>query len=404
MPVTIGIDPHKSTHTAVAVDRNEQQIAKLTLPANKDQTDRLLAWAEPLDPDRVWAIESAAGLGRLLAQQLTAAGERVVDVPPTLTARVRLLGSSKASKNDPNDALATAVAGLRHCGLRTVTRDGHTAILRLLADRHHDLVALRTQSACRLHVMLRELSAGGAPIRISAAHGTEFVDRIDVGDDPVAQERRRLAREHLADMRRIDTELDAVKVRIRDAVAASGTALTELHGVGPVVAAIVLGHVHDIARFRTRAQFTSYNGTAPIEASSGNRTIHRLSRRGNRHLNHAIHMAAVSQISHYGTAGGDYYRRKIDEGMAPKSALRALKRKISDALYARMIADARRTARRVDQGGPGGQTGNDSDSSATGSHPEPALRKSHSRTATNSKSSRAYKPSSALMKARQRTT
>lgn len=173
MTVTIGIDPHKSTHTAVAVDRDERQLARLTLPANKEQTARLLAWAEPLDADRVWAIESAAGLGRLLAQQLIAAGERVVDVPPTLTARVRLLGPSKASKNDPNDALATAIAGLRHCGLRAVTRDGHTAILRLLADRHHDLVALRTQSACRLHVMLRELSAGGAPIRISAAHGTE---------------------------------------------------------------------------------------------------------------------------------------------------------------------------------------------------------------------------------------
>ena len=111
MPVTIGIDPHKSTHTAVAVDRDEHQLACLTLPADRQQTDRLLAWAEPLDTDRVWAIESAAGLGRLLAQQLLAAGEHVIDVPPTLTARVRVLGSSKASKNDPNDALATATPG-----------------------------------------------------------------------------------------------------------------------------------------------------------------------------------------------------------------------------------------------------------------------------------------------------
>ena len=116
MSVTIGIDPHKSTHTAGAVDRDEHQIGRLTLAADRHQTDRLLAWAEPLDVDRVWAIESAAGLGRLLAQQLIAAGEHVVDVPPTLTARVRLLGSSKASKNDPNDAFATAIAGLRHCG------------------------------------------------------------------------------------------------------------------------------------------------------------------------------------------------------------------------------------------------------------------------------------------------
>ena len=134
MSVTIGIDPHKSTHTAVAVDRDELPIARLTLAASRCQTDRLLAWAKPLDDDRVWAIESAAGLGRLPAQQLVAAGERVIDVPPTLVARVRLLYSSKSSKNDPNDAVSTAIAGLRHCRLRRVERDDHTVVLRLLAD------------------------------------------------------------------------------------------------------------------------------------------------------------------------------------------------------------------------------------------------------------------------------
>ncbi len=338
MSVTIGIDPHKSTHTAVAVDRDEHQIARLTIAADRHQTDRLLAWAEPLDVDRVWAIESAAGLGQLLAQQLIAAGEHVVDVPPTLTARVRLLGSSKGSKNDPNDAFATAIAGLRHCGLRTVTRDGHTAILRLLADRHHDLAALRTQAACRLHVMLRELSAGGAPIRISAAQGTDFLDRLDVDADPVAAERRRLAGEHLADIRRLDAELAAVKIRIQDAVKASGTALTELHGVGPVVAAVVLGHVHDINRFRTRAQFASYNGTAPIEASSGNHQRHRLNPRGNRQLNHAIHMIAVTQVGH-DTPGRAYYLRRQAEGKTRKEALRALKRRISDAVWRQLQID-----------------------------------------------------------------
>ena len=340
MSVTIGIDPHKSTHTAVAVNRDEHQIGRLTLPADRHQTDRLLAWAEPFDTDRVWAIESAAGLGRLLAQQLIAAGEHVVDVPPTLTARVRLLGPSKGSKNDPNDAYATAIAGLRHCGLRTVNRDDHTVILRLLADRHHDLVAYRTQSACRLHVMLRELAAGGAPLRISAAHGAEFLDRIDVGDDLVRIERKRIAAEHLADMRRVDAELDAIKVRIRDAVTASQTALTELHGVGPVVAAIVLGHVHDINRFRTRAQFASYNGTAPIEASSANRQRHRLNPRGNRQLNHAIHMIAVTQVGH-DTPGRAYYLRRQAEGKTRKEALRALKRRISDAVWRQLQIDAR---------------------------------------------------------------
>jgi transposase len=196
------------------------------------------------------------------------------------------------------------------------------------------------QAACRLHVMLRELSAGGAPNRISAARGTEFVDRINIGDDLVAAERQRLAREHLADIRRLDAELAAVKQRISQAVAASNTTLTELHGVGPVVAAIVLGHVHDITRFRTHAQFASYNGTAPIEASSAAINRHRLNMRGNRSLNHAIHMIAVTQVAH-DTPGRAYYLRKQAEGKTRKEALRALKRRISDAVWRQLHIDAR---------------------------------------------------------------
>lgn len=265
MTVTIGIDPHKSTHTAVAVDRDEQPIARFTFLASAGQTERLLAWAEPLDTERVWAIESAAGLGRLLAQQLVAAGERVVDVPPTLSARVRLLASSKTSKNDTNDALSTAIAGMRHCGLRAVRSDGDTVVLRLLTDRFHDLTALRTQAVCRLHVLFRELVAGGARLRISAAHARDLLATIEP-TDPVAIERCLQAEAHLADIERLDAEIATMRQRITSAVANSGTALVELHGVGPVVAAMILGQVGDIGRFRTRAQFANYNGTAPIEA------------------------------------------------------------------------------------------------------------------------------------------
>ncbi len=144
-----------------------------------------------------------------------------------------------------------------------------------------------------------------------------------------------------------------------------------------------LGYVRDIHRFPTRDNFAAYNGTAPIDVSSGNRKIQRLSRRGNRQLNHAIHMAAVTQIRNRGTAGRNYYERKLAEGMTGKSALRALKRKISDAIWARMMTDARRVANEAEKD-PGGQSGNDSASSAAGSHPEtPALRTSHSRVATN---------------------
>ena len=168
MAVIIGIDPHKSTHTTVAIDEEEQPLARVQVVADRCQTDQLLVWAAPLGEDRTWAIESAAGLGKLLAQQLVVAGEHVVDVPPTLSARVRLLGSTNASKNDPNDALATAIPWLRHYGLRAVQLEDHRAVIRLRIDRYDDLTALRTQAACRLHVTLRELVPGGAPRRLSA--------------------------------------------------------------------------------------------------------------------------------------------------------------------------------------------------------------------------------------------
>ena len=336
MTVIIGIDPHKATHMAVAIDGDEHAIARLEVNADRAQAHRLLAWAAPLGEERTWAIESADGLGKLLSQQLVAAGEHVVDVPPTLAARVRLLGSAKAAKNDDNDALSTAIAGLRHCGLRAVRGDGHSTVLRLRAGRYDDLVSLRTQAACRLHAVLRELVAGGAPRRLSADRAARLLRSVRP-EGVVAAERKRVAA-LLADVRRLDRELTAIKVRIREAVDASGTTLLELHGVGPIVAALILAHVGDPARFATPERFASYNGTAPIEASSGPRKRHRLNPRGNRKLNHAMHLIAVTQIAH-NTPGRVYYDRKLAEGKTKKEALRALKRRISDAVWRQLQVD-----------------------------------------------------------------
>jgi hypothetical protein len=214
----------------------------------------------------------------------------------------------------------------------------------------------------------------------------------------VATARLELAHDLIADLHRIDEQRRELKRRITRTVAASKTTLTELYGVGPIIAATVLGYVADITRFASRDHFAAYNGTAPIEASSGNRNIHRLSRRGNRQLNHAIHMAAVTQIRNHGTTGRIYYDRKVAEGMTRKAALRALKRKVSDAIYIRLITDAR-TAGSGPAKDPGGQTGNDSASSATGSHPEtPALRKSHSRATADSKTTKSATPSTPSMR------
>ena len=162
-------------------------------------------------------------------------------------------------------------------------------------------------------------------------------------------------------------------------VKASRTSTTKIFGVGPVVAATAIGLTGDVTRFPNRDHFASFNGTAPIDVSSGGRKVYRLSRRGSRHLNHAIHMAAVSQIRHRHSEGRAYYDRKVAEGKGHKEALRCLKRRISDALYACMVEDAKRDGRLLERS-PGGQSGNGSVSSAAGSHPEtPALRTSHSR-------------------------
>jgi transposase len=184
----------------------------------------------------------------------------------------------------------------------------------------------------------------------------------------VQQARWELAADLLEDLRRADERLREVNKKLTAAVQATGTTLTEIFGVGPVIAATVIGEVADISRFATKDGFAAYNGTAPIEVSSGKRTVHRLSRRGNRKMNHAAHMTAVTQVRYKHSDGRAYYDKKLAEGKTAREALRALKRQVSDAFYKHLKADAARSAQ-----GPGGQPGNVSVASAAGSHPERQL-------------------------------
>ena len=337
--VLIGIDPHKGSHTAVAIDGHEERLGELRVRSSNQQCDQLREWASVF-PERRWAIESAGGLGYLLAQQLVAAGEDVVDVPPTLSARVRVLGSGKAQKNDSNDALSTAIAALRGRRLRRVTLDDQVAIVRLLATRHHDLVAHHTQALCRLHAQLANLSAGGVSGRLSPKRAEVMLATITSSDGVVAA-RKEHCRALLDDVLRLRAAIAESKARIGVAVLASKTSVTDVYGVGPIVAAIIVGHTGNVTRFASRDHYASYNGTAPIEASSGPTKRHRLNSRGNRQLNHAMHLAAVTQISR-DTPGRVYYQRKIASGKSTKEAMRALKRQISDAVFRQLVADADR--------------------------------------------------------------
>ncbi len=375
--VMIGVDPHKGSHTAVAIDAAEVPLGELRVRASAAQAGKLLEWAAEW-PVRTWAVEGAGGLGHMLAQQLVTAGEQVLDVQPKLGARVRLLSAGKSNKNDPNDARSVAVAALRSPMCQQVRADDHAVVLRVWSRRHRQLSSLRTQAACRLHAVLCELTPGGVPAVITANRAAAILNACQPAG-PAAQAWHDLAAEHLDDLRRIDTRLREARKKINAAVRASGTSLTEIFGVGPVIAATAIGDVADITRFPTADRFASYNGTAPIEVSSGARKIYRLSMRGNRRLNHAIHMAAVTQIAHKHSEGHAYYQRKLAEGKTPAEARRALKRKISNAIYARLRADAH-SAASAPQAGPEGQPGNDPEFQRGQLTPRtPALRTSHSR-------------------------
>ena len=262
------------------------------------------------------------------------------------------------------------MAALRSPACHQVRPDDHAVVLRVWSRRHRQLSSLRTQAACRLHAVLCELTPGGVPKVITANRAAAILD-AHRPDGPAGQAWHDLAAEHLTDLRRLDAQLREARTKITAAVRASGTTLTEVFGVGPVIAATVIGDVADVSRFPAADRFASYNGTAPIEVSSGSRKIYRLSMRGNRRLNHAIHMAAVTQIAHKHSQGHAYYQRKLAEGKTPAEARRALKRKISNAIYARLQADARRA--RAAAAGPGGQPGNGSASSAASSHPDNRL-------------------------------
>ncbi len=296
-------------------------------------------------PDRVWAVEGCAGIGKHIAQRLIADGETVVDVPAKLSARARVFATGQGRKTDPVDAHSVAVVALRTNGLRQVTADDTTVALRLLVDRRDGLGRAPTDTLNRIHKLLLELLPGGAKKFLSAPQARALLGTVRPRDI-VGRTRRQLASELI-------TEL----------VATTGSRLQELHGIGPSGAARLLGDIGDISRFASRAHFASWNGTAPIDASSGDQNRHRLSRAGNRRINRALHIMAIVQLRR-DTEGRAYYRRKLAAGKTPMEALRALKRRLSDIVYKRMVADAKRLAT-----GPGGHVGATLQSSAADLNP-----------------------------------
>ena len=341
MTITIGIDPHKASHTAVAIDSFEFVLDELRIRSCSTQVTKLRDWADGFRDDRTWAVESAQGLGYLLAQQLIAAGETVLDVPAVRASRVRTLSSGRSQKNDPNDARSVAIAALRADDLVEVLPDDHTRILRLLAKRHRDLGRAKNRDCCRLHALLLEMFPGGAGFKMSYMTRTNALLDTFAPATSMGRQRLEIARDLVDGIERLSDQMKVSKRRIAAAVSASGTSLTEVNGLGPITAAMIIGYTGNIDRFPTRHRFARYNATAPIEASSGPKVRHRLNPRGNRQLNYAIQIIAISQLRH-DSLGREFYDRKIAESKTPKEALRALKRRLSDVVYRHLVNDAKR--------------------------------------------------------------
>jgi transposase len=359
--VIIGMDPHKRSATIEVMTADEGVLGGGRYRTDAAGLAAMLA-AVRRWPDRTWAIEGSRGAGRNLASRLIAAGEHVVDVPPKLSARTRVFTAGQGRKTDATDAHAIALAATRSTGLHPVTDDAQLAVLRVLADRRRALGEDHTRMICQLHQLLADLIPGGAKKSLSAAQARALLARVRPRD-LAGQARRRVAAELIADLERIYQRKKAADKELTAAVKATGTTLMHLEGIGPSGAARLLVEVADITRFPDRGHFASWNGTAPIDASSGDHVRHRLSRAGNRQINRVLHIMAVVQLRH-ATKGRAYYDRKVAAGKTPMEAMRALKRRLSDVVFRQMRADAR--AART---GPGGHLGAATGSSAAGSHP-----------------------------------
>ncbi|HSR84882.1 MAG TPA: IS110 family transposase [Streptosporangiaceae bacterium] len=359
--VVIGMDPHERSATIEVMASDERVVGSGRYSTDVPGYRAMLAEARRW-PERRWAIEGCQGIGGHIASRLIADGEQVVDVPPKLSARARVFTAGQGRKTDATDAHSVALVATRMTGLRRVVDDEQLAVLRILADRRRSLGENHSRMICQLHRLLLELIPGGAKKDLSAAQAKALLAKVRPRD-PAGRTRRRVAAELISDLERIYQRKKAADKELRELVKATGSTLAQLNGIGPSGAARLLIDVGDVIRFPDRAHFASWNGTAPIDASSGDQVRHRLSRKGNRQINRALHIMAVVQLRNP-TEGRAYYDRKVAAGKTPMEAMRCLKRRLSDVVYHQMITDAR-----AGRTSPGGQSGTTLQSSVTGLTP-----------------------------------
>ena len=324
----VGIDTHKRTLAACALDEVGRVLGERTFPTDPDGLAALVAWIDEIAPGAIVGVEGSSSYGAPAARALHAAGIAVREAPPHLSRRERQR-TRRAGKSDPGDALAIARVTLRETDLPPVRLEDPTEALGMLADARDELVTAQTRARNRLHAHLVVLLPG---YRLTASR-LVAERRLREVEDALADlsgVRAELARELVAEVRELGHRAAALRARIGALVA--DHPLLGLPGIGPLVAARLIAETGDVGRFRSPHAFAMLAGVAPIPASSGETRRMRLDRGGNRRLNRALYTIALSQAWSHPPAKA-YVRRKRDEGMSWAEAIRCLKHRISRPVF-----------------------------------------------------------------------
>lgn len=346
--VIVGIDAHTRVHVAAAIDEHGRIVGTTETGAGPAELAELVSWVAGFGGDRLVAVEGAKGFGLALSRRLLAAGETVVDIATHLTAEGRK-SSRRRGKDDEGDAVVIARIALREADLPRLTEQQLDADLKLLVDARDQLVAEATRVRNRLHALLLAITPGyhdetGA---LSNKAGLAAARRLVLRGRLAEPVRARLALAAVTRLRQLDGEAHQLELDITVAVnARQPTQLMAIKGVGPIVAAKILGETRGVERFPTAAAFAAHTGTAPLPASSGQTSRHRLNRGGNRQLNRALFTVAMVQ-ARWDPAGRAYLERKKAEGKTPAEARRCLKRHLAKVVYKAMVADAQNAALRA---------------------------------------------------------
>jgi transposase len=344
----IGVDSHKSSLAVCVVDELGRSLGARTFANSAKGHAAAYAWVDDVaDGERCFGIEATGGFAYAFSLLLDAQGERVFDVPPNQTDRERGRQTTR-SKSDEKDALAIARITLRERErLVPLAHNPLARDLRMLCTYRRQLRQARTRTANRLHADLVQLEPG-YETRVPALDIPKQLAACGRLLAKHAGVQAELARLRLADLRRVDREMRVLEKRIRLLLPTTGTTLTEIFGVGPLVAAQIIGEVRCVERFASQDRFARHNGTAPIPASSGRSTRYRLNRGNNRRLNHAIHVIALTQAG-YDPRAKAFLARSRAEGKSSREAMRALKRRLSDVVYRQLLADAARQPSLLDK-------------------------------------------------------